>query len=505
MQPAVPIQIRERIFRRVLTVLAVCAALGLMGHLALLLWAQHEFTPVEALIGIHANMMMHGQGIYADPSHYPFTITAYGPIFYALSGGLHYLGVPSYQSGRGISFASLVACLWLCWKILGLLTGNRYAQIVGVLLAGCTANILYWGTVGQVDTLALALSLAAFALFLKFYSSERSSDVVLCGVFVVLAAFTKQTFVSAAAAIAICLVIKHWPRGLLWLAGVACAGATGVMALQWFVSPHFVQVAFRSNVNPFSLTKLESQLHYLVLTGCGVMAAVIAGTFRCKAAFSRLAPLYLYAGIATAVCLLTAPKIGSDLNYQIEMMILLCMCAAASLAEANFFLALFEARRDWLTLMQAPLLLHVLVNLILTGRALAERTLLEPLRREETAALRPYLTQPGRVLSEHYDSLLHFRGSIEGDPFLYPILVKAGIVDPNPMIEDLRGQHYSVLVLAENVFEPRPGPLPIDEVPRPAAQMKAIRENYRLTAHLDGLYGMYIYQPRGTPTARLVK
>ena len=77
-RPAHPVAsspiIRERNFRRVLSVFLVMAALGLAAHLGVLLWAQHEFTAVESLVAIHIQMFTHGKGLYFDFSHYPFTV-----------------------------------------------------------------------------------------------------------------------------------------------------------------------------------------------------------------------------------------------------------------------------------------------------------------------------------------------------------------------------------------------------------------------------------------------
>src|ERR1022692_1204334 len=77
---------RERTCAKVLRWIAAFVALGLAGHLIVLLWAQHDLTPVEGRGGLHSNMFAHGEGLYWGANHYPFTISAYGPIFYAASG-----------------------------------------------------------------------------------------------------------------------------------------------------------------------------------------------------------------------------------------------------------------------------------------------------------------------------------------------------------------------------------------------------------------------------------
>ena len=108
-------------YGKALCCIAAFVTLVLIGHLVLLLWAQHDFTPVEALVVLHSNMLFHGEGLYWGVNRYPFTISPYGPIFYAASGFLHNLGVPAYQSARILSYTALLASLWLCWRALGYL------------------------------------------------------------------------------------------------------------------------------------------------------------------------------------------------------------------------------------------------------------------------------------------------------------------------------------------------------------------------------------------------
>src|SRR6266849_2729491 len=137
---------RERISRKAMCWIAAFVGLGLAGHLVVLLWAQHDFTPVEPVVVLQSNMFTHGGGLYWGLNRYPYTLSPYGPIFYAASGFLHKWRAPAYQSGRFISFAALLATLWLCWRSLGYLARNPYARATGVILAASTSNVLFWGS-----------------------------------------------------------------------------------------------------------------------------------------------------------------------------------------------------------------------------------------------------------------------------------------------------------------------------------------------------------------------
>jgi hypothetical protein len=484
---------REQSCRVALRGIAVLVAIGLIGHLTVSLWAQHEFTPVESLVAIQSNMFAHGGGLYHNLNRYPFTVSAYGPIFYAVSGYLHKWGMGPHLSGRTLSFAALLTALWLCWRALGYLTSDRYVRATGVILAASTSNLLFWGTVGQVDMLAGCFSLAAFTSFLRYREQRKVHALVWAGILVILAVFTKQTALAGGAAIGLTLLIEDRRRAWWWIAGVGAAGGGIVLALNAITHGGYFGDAIVANINPFAWFKLWQQGQYLILTGIGVILTAGVGAWN---ASRRAVPLYIYAGLCTAIWLATAPKTGSDLNYQIEMMLALTMCAASALAELDFFPSLFAGRRTWVTLLQVPLLLHVVVNVSLTARVVAERALLEPARSQETAALKPYVDRPGRVLSEHYDSLLEYRGRIEVELFIYSVLVEAGRIDPGLLLHDLSTRQFSTIVLLRNLFEPAAKDDNPEVVHLPAAQLDAIRRNYRMVRRVKGPYDVYVYEPK---------
>jgi hypothetical protein len=490
---------RERVFRKVLGWIAAFAVLGLVGHLVVLLWAQHDFTPVEALVALHSGMFAHGGGLYWDLNHYPFTVSPYGPIFYALSGYCHKWGIPAYQAGRGISFAALLTSLGLCWRGLGYLTNNGYARAAGLVLAASTSNVLFWGTTGQVDMLACCFSLAAFVSFLKFRKHGEPKALAWSGVLVILAIFTKQTFLAAGVTIGLNLLWEARKRGAarvtaaLWIAGVSLGGMGIALALNAATHGGYFGAAILANINPFAWFKLQQQAQYLILTESGVILTAAVGAWR---ASYRTAPLYIYAALATGVWLLTAAKIGSDLNYEIEMMLALSMCAACALDQVDFFPSLFSGRRTWATLLQLPLMLFLVVNVLLTARVVAERALLEPYKAQETALLKPFVDRAGRVLSVQYDSLVQYRGRIEVEPLIYNLLVRAGVTDPEPLRRDLAARQFAAVILAEDLFAPAPPGEDLELGRLPASQADEIRKNYVLVKHVERPSSVYVYQPR---------
>ena len=77
---------------------------------------------------------------------------------------------------------------------------------------------------------------------------------------------------------------------------------------------------------------------------------------------------FVYLGLAALVFLGSAPKTGSDLNYQLEFTIVLIVCTSLSLHALDFFSLSFRRTRTWVTLLQLPLGVFLVVNARTTAR-----------------------------------------------------------------------------------------------------------------------------------------
>ncbi len=487
---------RERRVRAALVVVSVIVAAVLAANLVVLLWAQHEFGPVESMVALHSNMLASGEGIYYDLNRYPYTVSPYGPVFYSSSALLHRAGMPLLREGRCISFLALLAILWTTWRVLGFLGVERFARWTGVLLVGATANLLFWGTMGQVDTLAICFSFAAFAEYLGWRNNRAGWRLWVAGAFAILAFFTKQTALAGAATVAVCLVVEDRRRAAAWIFSVGGVGALAILALNGLTHGHYFADALVSNaVHPFAWDKLAEQLRYFVLTAGVLALVVIVGA---RSMTRRTAPAYLYFAFAAAMFLATAAKIGSDLNYQVEATVALCLCAACALDGVRFFPRVIAADRGWIPLLQLPLLLFVTLNIALAGKTLLVRVVLEPVKRAEIAALAPFLGGPGdRVICTQMDALVHLHPRLEVETLFYALLVAAGKVDAEPVRRDLADGRFHAVVLDRDVFAMGRVQDESEMLLLPESELQEIRKHYRLVAHVPGAYlnGDYVYQP----------
>jgi hypothetical protein len=147
------------------------------------------------------------------------------PLFYLLAAGLERVGLP----------------MLLCGRLLRLYTLDRYAIQAGTLLIASTANLLFWGTVGQVDMLGILFSLVAFYNYSKYRVDQQGRRLVWAGLFVLLAAFTKQTMLAAGATIFLLLAREQRRRAAQFAVAVASCGAFLALTLNHFTGGIFLK------------------------------------------------------------------------------------------------------------------------------------------------------------------------------------------------------------------------------------------------------------------------
>ncbi len=489
------IQRTELCFRRILVFFAVVAALGILGHLGVLLWAQNGFTGGECVVAAHASMLVHDGTLYYDFHHYPYTVAPYTPLFYLLDAGLQKAGLPIYTAGRVISFAAALGIVALVWFLTLLYTKERYSAAMCALLCASSSLLFIWGTVGQVDVLALFWALAAFYLYSR-YDLLGERTLIWAGACALLAFFTKQTMLACPAAI--CLLLFFTRRKMtavkFALSCVAIA-AIIVIPLNTALGGRFLADTVRANLNPYSIPKLLSHLRFALLVAGPLMLVVLLGA-RQAIRKTGAAP-FVYLGLAALVFLGSAPKTGSDLNYQLEFTILLIVCTGLSLHALEFFSLSFQRTRTWVTLLQLPLGVFLVVNARTTASLLLMRFAGERQSRVEVAAIQSTLADGGRVLSADYNAVVRLRGRLDVEMAFYNLLVSVGAVDPEPLRRDIAASAFSTIILLEDVRTDH-SPLDIEISTLPAAQLAEIRKHYTLVKRIPGpvLDGMYVYQPR---------
>lgn len=478
-------------FRSVMIAFAAVAGLLLAASFGLMVWAQNEFTGPESVVNAQATMLARHGTLYYSLKDHPYTVCAYMPIVYHLQAMLIRMGFTSALAGRLISFAALIGIVIMVWRLALVFTNDRLCAATAAICAASTSVAVLWGTAGQVDMLAIFFSIAAFERFSR-YSVLSEKTLVWAGILAGLAIFTKQTTIACPVAIFLVLSINRKKVALIF--GTLFLAITGgaVLLVNALLDGRFLTDTVRANLNPFAISKLTGHLHFFLASAGGLLLIAAAGGWRIRG--KQIAP-FVYLGCAMLVFFATAPKVGSDFNYQIETDMLLAVCAAVALDQLRFFPLSFSGSKQWVTLLQIPLAVFLAVNFRLTGNLLLARIANEQQFRSQIALLRPYLDGGGRLLSVDYNSMARLRGQIEVEPLIYGQLVEAGMIDPEPVRRDIATRKFAAICLWTDLSQPQPGAAEIAKLP--AAQNAEISKHYRLVARIPGPYldGLYLYKP----------
>lgn len=485
----------ERKFRRILSGFALVAGTLVLCHLAILFWAQNSFTGGECVVAAHSSMLAHDGTLYYDFHHSPYTVAPYTPLFYLLDAGLQRSGLPIYLAGRIVSFAAAVGIVALVWFLTLLYTNDRLGTALAALLCASSSLLLIWGTVGQVDVLALFWALAAFYLYSR-YNLLAENTLLWAGVCTLLAFFTKQTMLACPAAICLHLFFSGRKAvALKFAAGCLAVASAIVLPLDRALHGRFFADTVYGNINPFALSKFAAQIRFTLLVAGPLVIVVAIGA---KKAIRKCgAAPFLYLFLAALVFLASAARIGSDLNYQLEFTIVLILCAATALHALSFLPLTLGRARTWVTLLQLPLGLFLVVNYRISGPAILARYAGEQQTRAEMAAIRGSLADGGPVLSADYNAVIRLRGRLDCEMAFYNLLVSVGAVDPEPLRREIAAGTFSTIVLLEDVRTPHP-PLDIEISSLPASQLAEIRKHYALVKRIPSpvLDGIYVYKPR---------
>ena len=468
----------------------VCLAQGILA-----LSLPNEITPVESAIVIQGRRIAEGLGFYPDLNSYPYTVYPYGPVFYGATAVAVKLGLPPYFGGRLLSFTAFLASITLVGLITKRLTRNPWAATTAALLAAGTANLVKWGTTAHSDATALVFALAGFERYTAWRDSQRNSHLFWAGACAALAIFTKQSLISCAAAITLLVLAHDRRKGLVFGSILAAAGIATAVAIDSLTGGYFDH-AIRANLNPFAWSKFTSQAKYFLFVASPLVLIALAPLpTQGRRLFSGL---HLYLLFAFAVLWLTAPKLGSDLNYQIEVFALLSIACGVALHRLDFFERLFRSDNGWVTLLQIPLLFYLVLNVALSGRTALERFIRNQEFQQESDKLQQRLAHGNRrVLSVEFNPLVAAGLGIEVEPLIYTLCVRDGLVDPAPVLEDLRRGEFSSVILYQDVFSTGQASLEGEMPTLPQDHLDAIRDSYTMAERVDGPLagGVYVYHP----------
>jgi len=417
-----------------------------------------------------------GTNIYKPDLRFPpYVIANYTPIYPLLTGGLHRLtSLPLFQVGRAVSIFAAIASSLLLGSFARKLFNTRMA---GFLAAGLFLGHPYvglWSGLVRVDSLALAFSLAGLwiACF-RWRSSYWLAIALLC---LLASVFTRQTYLLAAPlACAVWLLHNDWKRGATFLAIFAILGLAIFLVLNTVTQGGFYQHIVIANINRYPIGRILSMGTLLLIIG--PMLFIMAGITIRKAVMRPLDPVLIwgllpYTGGALLTAL-TVGKVGSDINYFLELIAVSAIWAAGMwmTKRSRLVASLLTIHTVWTVafsglLFQVPLV--KLWNNIPRTDALA--------RQVRAAAVK------GPVLADDRLDLVVLAGqAIYYQPFEYTQMYTAGVWDITSFKEEIASQKFH-LILIHPAYRQDRWPAPIYDT---------IQQNYTCILQT----GMLVCQP----------
>lgn len=469
--------------------IAISVALIVAGlcltHQFLALTHRYPLDYGEAPLVDQAMRLARGQNIYrADISTPPFTISNYPPLYVATMAPFVASFGPSFFFGRLIS----IVCAWICAFCLGLVVWQVTRDRAAALLSGLSflafPFVVRWSSFARIDLLALAFSLAALAVLARRPLDNRR--MVAGALLLVAAIYTRQSYALAAPLAAfVWVLLQEDVRRAFGLAAIVAGVGGGLfLALNALTGGGFYFNVVTANVNAWSADNLSWHLHQLTDTApifLGLAVFSMALGAQRNPLWAMDAP-YL---VGAFLSFLTVGKVGSNVNYALEL------CAALSMAAGGVMAWARGWRAMWTGLVAIAL---VGVQIVHMGRISweqewpqlqARRNAAESLQRLESIVA----AAGDPVLADEYMGMLTLQGRpLYIQPFEVTQLALEGKWDQKPVLRGIESKQYSLILIhyfpGADVYKERWTPQMLD----------AINRSYRLV-------GMYadtgVYQPVG--------
>ena len=321
---------------------------ALVFAVALIVYGLHAFLAIlypypldygEAPLVDQAMRLAEGRTIYRVALDAPpYTITNYPPLYVLAMTPFIWLFGPNFWAGRLISTASALATACFLAGVVDAQSRDRFAARVTALLFLALPYIVGWAKLARIDLLALALSAAALYVITRRPQDNRA--LVETALLLTAAIYTRQSYGLAAPLAAFVWVWTQ--RG--WRAAFALAGMVGAAGLGLFVILNlatgggFFFNVVTANVNAFNVETVERYaqevlgLAPILLIFCGVLVFVIPirarGRFAGASGWPMVVP-YLTGALFSAG---TIGKIGSNVNYLMELCAALALVAGSAVA-----------------------------------------------------------------------------------------------------------------------------------------------------------------------------
>ncbi|MDY6875772.1 MAG: glycosyltransferase family 39 protein [Chloroflexota bacterium] len=498
-QGALLIPLLEDGAKIILLMFLALAVFIFLTHALMGLFHRYPLDYGEAPLVDQAMRLAAGQSIYRpDISSPPYTISNYPPLYPLSMAPFVKLFGPNFWAGRIISLLSTLASATFLALIVYTYSQDRPATVITGMLFLSIPYVVGWSPLARVDMLALALSTAGLYVVVRWPATWRGLSI--SALLLVAAIYTRQSYGLAAPLAAFVWLLtqdrrqalrQSLPRAETRGSGQALrlAGLVGGTSLVLFLALNlitrggFFYNVVAANVNEFDIEMVKRTWRDLwkansILLIIGGMSLFFAP--RRVKTWSLLIPYLIGACLSAA----TIGKIGSNVNYLLELCAALALTAGALLAWCR--------EHPWLrTLMLILLALQVgqLMKTTLDGPVERMKWRIHP--EEELDGLEWIVqTTEGPVLADEFMGMLTLHNrSLYIQPFEVTQLANAGLWDQANLLASIREQEFPLILIHHFMDHP------VYKERWTPEMLSVIMENYAAT---DFLAQTILFRPRDT-------
>lgn len=370
----------------------------------------------------------------------PWTISNYTPLYPTALAPLTLAFGPAYWYGRLLSLVSVAVTAVLAGSIVRRFTGDRFAAVVSGMLVPMFPAVGLSALLARVDCLALMLSVAGLWCVLRW--PERRLGLLFGIVLLAAAIYTKQSYAAVAPVVAIVWLWGLGRRRALMFAAALAAVVGGVgIVMSVATGGGFWFHVVTGNVGAYYWSMVAWYGGFAAIYLPAFVLAGIAFTIvRLKSSDRGMRIVWWYLLGALAVSFAVG-KIGSNVNYLMELGVALCLAAGMLLA----WLRTRAWARQAVTAALAIQVAFLVWTSDISYGSYADRMADSS---ADTRLMQIVQSAPGPVLADEEIGLLPLAGRpVEVEPFAIMQVVQAGNWDDAPLLRAIRDQRYAVILI----------------------------------------------------------
>ena len=431
----------------------------------------------EAPLVNQAMRLASGQNIYqADISDPPYTISNYPPLYVSVLAASVKLFGPSqtFLVGRIISALSAWVASICIALIIYSLARDRFAAWSAAFIFLTFPFVFYWSPLLRIDMFALALSLSGLCVLVLDTPSARR--LVGASLLLVAAIYTRQSYALAAPLAAFVWLWAHdWRQALRLTALVGGLSLALFFILNGLTRGGFYLNIVTANVNEFKLDLLIFNWDRLRDAAFIPILIGLLSLFLVRR-WNRLWTLAAPYLIGSTISAITIGKIGSNVNYLLELCAALSLAAGVVIAWSRAYISFYSLRAALLIIMSFGMLRMINTTLKDYTWDLRERRAAAKDLSELEALI---ADTPGSILADEYMGMLTLQGRpLIIQPFEVTQLAWSGKWDQTRLLNSIKDKEFAAIIIYDRPWaDERWTPEMLDAINRSYRLVDVVAEN----------------------------